>query len=834
MLAYAGLLELLHPVRDLVDAVPEGQAAALRAALGWARTEAPADRFLVGAATLSLLAVAADAQPLLVLVDDLHWLDRESAFAITFAARRLGPDPVAFVLNARADSVSDDLTHGLPLLEVTGLSPADASGLAADITTDVWQRLAAATLGNPLALLEASRRLTSAQRVGAAPLPDPLPVGDRLQVVYEPLLTGLSPDAWRAVLLLALDRTGNTAIEAAHLDEASDHGVLVGDTAGYRFRHPLLRAAVLRLATPAQQREAHRALAATLPAAAPARAWHLAGASVGPDDDLAEELARVAERDRVRLGYAAASAALERSALLTPDPALGAERLAAAADDAFVAGDLDRTRALVDRVLSGSSSDGARGRAMFTLGMVEQYAGSIPLAADHLSAACALLDGEPLVRALTELALARFRLNDFGGFAECADRVEAVADLTDPAQRLSALFVGGVARALLGDYEAAMPMLTDVTTVALSEELRHNPRALFLMALAAGFSGTVADAMARGASRVDDVRRRGAVGILVPILAIVAAGRTWVGDHAGAYADAGEAAELADYLGYAADAAVAVELLAWQQAARGLHDDARLSLDRARVLVDRAGTTSVAAHHALTAAFCALCRGDLADLVSILEARIAADGGLGEMGQPLGVAPLLVEAYVGLGRTDDAIELTRQLAEATPASAPPSTTALVLRCYGLTCPDSADAAAAYEKALLAHAEIADPFEGARTSLLYGSRLRREGQRVAARNQLRGAQDSFARTELTHWVELAGAELAATGATARPRGDGTDEPLTAQETRVALLVAEGHSNKEVAAALFLSPKTIERHLGNIFRKRGFKSRTELTRAYVRTT
>jgi DNA-binding NarL/FixJ family response regulator len=485
----------------------------------------------------------------------------------------------------------------------------------------------------------------------------------------------------------------------------------------------------------------------------------------------------------------------------------------------------------VERVLIHSASDAARGRAMFTLGMVEQYSGSVPLAADHLSAACALLDGEPLVRALTELALARFRLNDFGGFADCAERIDAAADLADPAQQLSALFVGGVARALLGDFEAAMPMLSEVTTVALSEDLRHNPRALFLLALAAGFSGTVADAMARGASRVDDVRRRGAVGVLVPILAIVAAGRTWVGDHAGAYADAGEAAELADYLGYAADAAVAVELLAWQSAARGLHDDAREALDRARVLIDRAGTTGVAAHYALTAAFCALCRGDLADMVTVLEARIAVDGGLGEMGQPLGVAPLLVEAYVGLGRTDEAIELTRRYAEASSATAPPSTAALVLRCQGLTTPESPAAVAAFEQALLAHAESADPFEGARTRLLHGSRLRREGQRVAARDQLRIAQDAFRQMGLSHWAELAGAELAATGATARPRGEGTDEPLTAQETRVALLVAEGLSNKEVAATLFLSPKTIERHLGNIFRKRGFKSRTELARAHA---
>ncbi len=831
VLAYAGLLELLHPVRQLLDEVPEGQAGALCAALGWAAADAPADRFLVGAATLSLLAVAAVARPVLVLVDDLHWLDRESASAIAFAARRLSADAVAFVVNARAD-FAGELVHGLPVLEISGLSLEAAARLVTPgIAAPVTERLAIATQGNPLALLEVSRQLTPAQRLGAAPLADPLPVGNRLQVVYEPLLTSLSPAAWRAVLLLALDRTGTAANQVAALDEAVDRGVLAVDEHGYHLRHPLLRAAALRLATPAQRREAHRTLAAALPTDAPARAWHLAGANVGPDDELADVLARVADGDRLRLGYAAASAALERSALLTRDPAKGAERLAAAAEDAFVAGDLDRTRALVDRVLSGSSSGSARGRALFTLGMVEHYAGSIPLAADHLSAACAVLDGEPLVRALTELALARFRLNDFGGLAECAERIEAAADPTDPEQRLPALFVGGVARALVGDFETAMPMLTEVTTLALSEELRHNPRALLLMALAAGFSGTVAEVIARGASRVDDLRRRGAVGVLVPILAIVAAGRSWVGDHAGAYADAGEAADLAEHLGYAADASVAVEMLAWQSAARGLHDQAGEALDRARTLIDRAGTTSVAAHHALTAAFCALCRGDLAAVVTLLEARTLADGGLGEMGEPLGVAPLLVEAYVGLGRADDAVELTRQYAEVTPSSAPAQTTALVLRCQGLTATETVAAQESFEKARLAHAETADPFEGARTRLLHGARLRRDGQRVAAREQLRIAHDAFTQMELTHWADLAAAELAATGATVRPRGVGTEEPLTSQETRVALLVAAGKSNKEVAAALFLSPKTIERHLGNVYRKRGFKSRIELARAYA---
>ena len=743
----------------------------------------------------------------------------------------------------RPSSLSTDVAQGIPVLQVAGLRSAAASRLVPpSIASSVVDRLVAGTEGNPLALLEVSSRLNAAQRVGAAPLPDPLPVGERLQTVYGSLLSGLSADAWRAVLLLAVapgssaaaasafDREGGEA--AAALDEAREHGVLVADEHGLSFRHPLVRTAVLRLATPAQQRRAHHAIADALPAGAPTRAWHLAEATVGFDDRLADELARVAAADRVRLGFAAASTALERAAVLTRGTDQAAERLAAAAEDAFLAGNVTRTRALVARVLESPAPEGVRGRALFTLGMLEQYAGSVPRSLDHLAAAAALLHGLPLVRALTELALARFRVNELDGIAECASRIDAVADLTDREQHLLASFTGGVALMLQGDPVAGLTRLAVVRTLAASDDLGNDPRALLLLALSVGFTGEVGEALAVGAVRIDDLRRRGAVGILVPTLAIQAAGRAWVGDHAGAFADAGEAAELAEQIGYAADASVAVEMVAWQSAARGLHDEATAALTRARALTDQAGTTSFAAHQALTAAFCALCRGDLTEVVALLEARIAVDGGVGSMGEPLGVAPLLVEAYVGLGRTDDAVTLAAGYAEGSGPSAPVGTTALVARCQCISATDDAAASSAFERALTAHADARDPFETARTRFLYGARLRRQGQRVAAREQLRLAHDAFTEMDLTLWTRRAADELAATGATARRRGPEVDEPLTSQETRVALLVAQGMSNREVAAALFLSPKTIERHLGNVFRKRGFRSRTQLVRAYAR--
>ena len=256
------------------------------------------------------------------------------------------------------------------------------------------------------------------------------------------------------------------------------------------------------------------------------------------------------------------------------------------------------------------------------------------------------------------------------------------------------------------------------------------------------------------------------------------------------------------------------------------------SLARARELTDRAGTTGYAAHQAITAAFCALCRGELTEVVTLLEARIAADGGVGASGEPLGVAPLLVEAYLGLGKTDEARSLATRYADAAPPGSPALSIALARRCQALTAPDDATADAMVAAALVAHSEGGDPFETARTRLLYGGRLRRTGHRVAAREHLAAARDAFVAMDLTHWVAVAERELSTTGATARRQPTTGSEPLTSQETRIAILVTQGMSNKEIGAALFLSPKTVERHLGNVFRKRGFRTRTELAAAYAR--
>ena len=845
VLGHSGLLELLNPLRERLDDIPPGQARAVAAALGWETAGAPPDRFLTGAATLSLLGAAAASRPVLVLVDDVQWLDPESAAALAFAAVRLTRDAVGFLFAAREGAVLPSALRSTPVLRLAGLAPGSAASLlSGQVSDDVAERLVQATGGVPLALLEVLPELSAAQRVGAAPLPELLPVGPRLVDGYVAVLAALSDAAWRAALLTAVAtaRTAGPVLAAltdagadagAALDEAEERGVLVRDEAGLRFRHPLLRTACLQRASLAERRAAHRSLAGALTAASerPERTWHLALATGGTDDDLAADLAAVATGSRARWGPATTSTALERAASLTRVPERAAEWLAAATEEAVLAGDAPRARLLADRVLAGPAPSSARSRVLFGTGVLEQYAGSVPRAAGMLEQAAADADGARLVPVLFELVLTYFRLGDLRRIADSARRLGDVADRDDPGQRLLADFSGGLAALMSGNAETGWALLTDVVTQVTPTTLRSDPRYLFPFALASGFLRDPRPALGMGEELFQDLRAQGSVGILVPALALQASGRSMVGDHAGAFADAGEAAELGEQLGYAADTAVAWEMVAWQSAARGEHDDARRALGRARELTDVAGTTPVAAHQALTAAFCALCRGDLIEVVALLEARLAADGGVGEMGEPLGVAPLLVEAYGGLGRREEAASLAARFAAVVSPADPPLQQALVQRCIGLTADDGGVAAAGFEAALAAHAQAADAFEAARTRLLFGSRLRREGARVAARAQLSSAGAAFEAMELTHWYRRAADELAATGATARPRRPLATEPLTSQETRVALLVAQGCSNKEVAAALFLSPKTVEHHLGSVFRKRGFRSRTEVAVAFA---
>ena len=309
----------------------------LQAAVGWTDPEASGDRFGVAAATLGLLGAAAEAAPLLVVVDDLPWLDQESAEALLFAARRLRHDRAAFLLTRREGAEGRPAVEDADHLELAGLVAKDAAALLGrDVAPGVAERLATDTAGNPLALLECGRLLTPVQRAGAAALPTTLPVPARLREIYERELSALPADGWAAVLLAAASHDQALApVAAALADRGLDTGRCLDQAAGVleltgpviAFRHPLLRSAAWHRAGGAERRQAHAALAAGLPAGA-ARTWHRAEAAFGYDRELALELAATAQSEGARRGYAAASVAYERAARLMREPAEAAALLA--------------------------------------------------------------------------------------------------------------------------------------------------------------------------------------------------------------------------------------------------------------------------------------------------------------------------------------------------------------------------------------------------------------------------------------------------------------------------------------------------------------------------
>jgi DNA-binding CsgD family transcriptional regulator len=405
-----------------------------------------------------------------------------------------------------------------------------------------------------------------------------------------------------------------------------------------------------------------------------------------------------------------------------------------------------------------------------------------------------------------------------------------VADRAEPEQAALADYARAQALAFSGRWSEAPPLaLAAFDRLDCEPALRDEPRYLLVAMLASSWADETPRLWALLERRMTAVRAAGALGVLPPALSLVAGAAQFTGDHGLAYAAAGEAVELGTELGHVADVATAHELLAWEEAARGRHDAAAEALTAARTLAERAGVAEGSVNVHLVDAFTALCRGDLARVVEVLEGRIAADGGRLPRGDyELAVAPDLVEAYLGLGRRDDAAALAARHVALHAHAERPDIRAEAERLRGLLAADQADSDAAFARAHEAHAVGVVAFSAARTRLVHGGRLRRDGRRIEARRQLHAAHESFRVLGLDGWAARAVDELAATG---QRRGPAAGDALTSQETRVALLVARGLANKDIAAALFLSPKTVEHHLTAILRKRGLRSRAAVAAAFA---
>jgi DNA-binding CsgD family transcriptional regulator len=851
-LAFSGLLELSRPVLDRLEELPARQALALRTAFALEAATA-VDRFAISAATLGLIGTAAEKTPLLIAVDDAHWLDSASLDALVFTARRLEADEVAFVFAVRegegafpAGVFEELVLEGLDAKAATKLLE---SASPARVDPGVAQELYALTRGNPLALVELPRALSPAQLAGSEPLDDPLHVGTRVERLFARRAAALGERSRHALIVAAASNSEEIeptakaltllSLDLAELDAAEAADLIRFDRHRLAFRHPLVRAGVYHSAAPSERRAAHAALAEALTGQAryaEQRAWHLASAALGPDEQVAAALERAAAAALRRSGYAAAAAAYERAARLTAEGPDRLRRVYQAADAAWLAGRTTRARQLLDEALDACQEQRLRGELLALRGHIEHHSGDQKTAYKLLVEAASLLETRAHTDAVASLIDAfeccLWSL-DFTGGLQVARRLHALARPGDGTEGFLASLALGYALLSTRAAGEGLPLLEHALELADTRELvQKMPR--FLGWIAVPWWLDRSEAGRRMASDVVDLaREQNAVGVLPEGLTFLAMYAMFEGRWSTAYAACSEGAILARELGQLVQLSHCLWRFAWIEAARGEEQACRAhvgelnelnqELDMAwnRFRADRAlALLDFSLGHFETAV------AQLEALVDALETRtrwpdpdefVLAD---------------LVEGYVRGGRRNEAAEAFTSLERFANAVPRPWLLALADRCRGLLATDG-EFVPHFIDALTRHEEAENPFEHARTRLCFGERLRRAGQRKNARDHLRAALTVFEQLGAAPWARRARSELRASGETLRRRDAGAAEQLTPQELQIALQVAEGKTNREVGAALFLSPKTIEFHLSRAYRKLGVRSRAELIRRFAET-
>ena len=833
-LPFAGLHQLLRPALHLLDRLPGPQAGALEGALGLAE-RAGDDRFLISAACLTLIAELADRRPVLCLIDDAQWLDTPSADALLFAARRLDAEGVVMLFSAREGGAERFEARGVDELVLGGLD-ADAAaalvgrGAGGAVAASVRDLLVEQAGGNALALVELPAALSAAQLAGAEPLPATLPLTRGVERLFLDRVRALPEPAQRLLAVVAADDGGGLApvmraaaqlgIDTDALSPAEQAGLVSVHGARIELRHPLVRSAVYQSSSSAERRAAHLALAHALDEEPDSdrRAWHLAAAALGPDAAVAGELERTAERARLRSGHAAAAAALHRAAELSVDGESSARRLAAAARAAWHGGLPERAGALLDRADPIAVDPSVRAELSHVRGLIEWRCGDLVAGCSTLmsgAAEIAPIDSRKALEMLFDAGLAGWDAGDYARIAEIGRRAGALPGGDDEQRFLTSVLVG-VGELSHGEHRAA-PMLKELARAADFDD----PRLLVWAALGALVAGEIAleaELLKRAATLA---RSSGAVDVLTLVLEGTAVEGFLAGEHA-AGADAAEGLKLAEEAGLSNAANLHRAALVWLAAVKGQEDECR---EHAADVQESARATGAALAHSIAQwglALLDLGAGRPEDAIPRLVALREAPPGTGHPLYVLTSAPDLVEACMRCGRDAEAVTAFGVLERFARPGAPAWALALAARCRALL---GRDAEREFAEALRLHAR---PLDRARTQLLFGEQLRRQRRRVDAREHLRAALETFEALGATPWAERARTELRASGETARKRDPSTLSRLTPQELQVARFVGEGLSNKEVAAQLFLSPRTIDAHLRSVFAKLGVTSRTQLAR------
>ncbi|MEV0284741.1 AAA family ATPase [Kribbella sp. NPDC050820] len=820
--AYAALQLMFVRDLDRLEALPGAQAEALRAAFG--ASSVPVDRMLPGAATLSLLSEIAGDRPLLCLLDDAQWFDQSSIDALLFAVRRLHADPVATIFAAR-DGERPFPAPGLESVSLPRLGAADAARLAAAAATlpsDVAERVLAESAGNPLAIVELAAHATE---TSAVPAPvAPLPAAGRLEEHFRRQIGALE-EPTRTVLLLAAADHGSalpTLIAAAaelgcntgDFEPAERIRLIQVGADGVVFRHPLIRSAAYQEAPFARRVAAHRALAEVLtdPRDADRRAWHVAAAAGGPDDAAADGLEQVARRATGRGAAAAAARALDRAAQLSSAPALRGKRLVAAARAAYDAGQLDRAVELAAAGAELSNAPSEVAEAGWIRAQVA-YERTSPAEATRiaLEAVAPVLATEPdlAVSILTEATWCARDAADPALLRRCAERLRSVPE--GPTPVIDGLV--GFADLLCGDVAAAVePMRTAALAV------RDSVDGDTLERLSAAFLGLLIgeDEAAVGVldTVVAQLRSRGELGWLPYAQEPLVLAQLVTGRIRDADSNVAEAMALAEELGQHLEVIVLSAMAAWLAAARGDSVDAeRLAV---RVMNDSRQHGMAAAQATWTLGLLHLMNGDPHRALSRLE--VACEGPPGR-DVTVRAIPDQVEAAVRIGDTDRARRYLGWLTDWASYTKSPVASALLLRCQALL-DYGATADRLFEESL-----ATGPYDQARTRLVYGEWLRRHRRPNAAKEQLVEAYETFDRIGAHGWLPRVRSELTALGETA-PGEPESSGGLTPQELQVVRRAALGMSNREIAAELFLSPRTVGHHLYKAYPKLGVKRRAEL--------
>ena len=834
-LPFAGVHQLVRAHVGLVDRLPAPQATALRSALGLS-FDGVQDRFLVSLGVLSLLAEVCDDGPVLCLVDDAQWLDRPSADALVFAARRFQAEPIALLFAARDGDPRRFDAPGLDELALAPLDEQDAHALlatrleGASAPADVVAKLVTTARGNPLALLELPAALSTEQLAGVEPILGPPPVRGAVEAAFGDRVTGLPDGARLTLLVAALDEgsdldtveraAGRLGGSTADLEPAERAGLVRVD-GEVAFRHPLVRSAVYRRATRAERRAAHEALAAVL--SDPVRGtWHRALVADRADEQLAAELDAAAGQAVGRGAHASAAAAFERAAELTEVPARKGRRLRCAAQAGFGAGRLDAALALAERAqplirdpVDAAELDLMRLRVATSRGSPSE---AYPLLVGAMPTITEIQPDRAVL-----LAIAMVVVSSMAGWPErgIADARDAIAriDSEGEAHRFMSAFLDGATALLDDEAAAAAPCMAEANAISDGVE---GEGLLSMPGLTNVYIGDLARARACFDRSAGKARAAGLIADVTGAAPLIAWIDVWERRAAAAEATIAEGLTLTRQLGFQNQETLLLADLARVDALRGREAACREHASDAlgRALANGLNPGTNVARLALAELELGL--GRPRDALEHLDALHPTPF------PPVAflAAPDVVDAAVRLGEPGRAAAAVDRLEAWAPVSPSPMVHGMVARCRGVLADDIDEAEHAFRAALDLEASGVPPFERARTQLSYGERLRRERRKTDARAQLRDALGTFEAIGAELWAERARGELRATGETARRRDASTVDELTPQELRIAQLVGAGASNREVGAQLFVSPKTVEYHLRKVFLKLGVASRVEL--------